>query len=328
MTSSVGLSVIVCCFNSALRIEKTLNSIALQHEVDFTWEVILVNNASTDNTVEIALETWKLLNIPDVELRIVEQPIPGLNNARIKGAEEAKYDYIIFCDDDNWLDEKYVLTSFRLLETNEHIGAIGGQSIGISEVEFPEWWDTYKDGYAVGKQSAKSGDLTARNYVWGAGMVTKKALFIKAFPKNFPSLLFDRTGKDLSSGGDSEYCMRLILMGFRLYFDESLKFKHFISKERLTETYRDRLFESFQKSKVILNEYSYQINFSQFSRLKKTKLLIKAFMRLIICKMSSTKRWSEEIQLSTIYRITGFALGNLSSGARIISDFARQHGYR
>ncbi len=64
---SSGASVIVCCYNSAARLPHTLAHLAGQIvPEDFFWEIILVNNASTDNTVECATAIWNKLQPKNV----------------------------------------------------------------------------------------------------------------------------------------------------------------------------------------------------------------------------------------------------------------------
>lgn len=280
-----------------------------------------MDNASTDNTAFIAQHEWGKYNNFQTEFRIVVQTIPGLSFARRKGVEQAKYEYIVFCDDDNWLDENYVISSYRLLNSNEKIGVAGGQSIPISDIQFPQWWNDYKEGYAVGTQGNHSGDITNRNYIWGAGMVTRRKLYLSAFSEIHPSLLTDRNGDSLSSGGDSEYSLRIILMGYILYYDETLNFKHFIPKDRLTISYRDRLFEGFKKSHDVLNEYIYEVNYISLSRIQKLKYLMKSILRLPIYKFFPNKRLSVQLQINNIYRATKFSTSLVSKDVKQIVDF-------
>src|SRR5882757_8940798 len=104
-----GVSVIICCYNSAVRLPQTLKHLAEQNVPEnLLPEIILVNNASTDDTVAVATETWNRFGPKNIEFKIVNEPEPGQMHARKKGAEEARYECIIFCDDDNWLDKNYV----------------------------------------------------------------------------------------------------------------------------------------------------------------------------------------------------------------------------
>ena len=124
-----GVSVIVCCYNSAARLPQTLKNLAEQHvPEDLLLEIILVNNTSTDDTVAVAAETWNSFEMKNMEFGIINQPQPGQMNARKKGAEEAKYECIILCDDDNWLDKNYVSLSKQLIEKDSLFGAGGAQN--------------------------------------------------------------------------------------------------------------------------------------------------------------------------------------------------------
>ncbi|MBI3883057.1 MAG: glycosyltransferase family 2 protein, partial [Sphingobacteriales bacterium] len=147
-----GISVIMCCYNSANRIKETLSALAHQQiDEDIQFEIVLVDNASTDNTVDAAKKIWENLKAP-YQLRCTYEAIPGLGNARMKGIQEASYDTIIFCDDDNWLMPNYIQGVFKILETNPSIAACGGTGIPIFETKKPEWFDEYAESFAIGSQ--------------------------------------------------------------------------------------------------------------------------------------------------------------------------------
>src|SRR6185437_11337360 len=103
---SAGISVIICCYNSATRITPTLQHLFNQKGISLSsWEIIVVDNASTDNTCEKAIEIWESFGPGKPDFKVISEPTPGLSAARQKGINEALYDYVLFCDDDNWLDE-------------------------------------------------------------------------------------------------------------------------------------------------------------------------------------------------------------------------------
>ena len=238
-----GVSVIICCYNSAKRIQPTLEYLARQKNMpNDLWEIIIVDNNCTDNTVEIALHTWQNQD-SQVYLQIVEEQIPGLSAARHKGLQTAKFEYILFCDDDNWLNESYVHNAFKMMQSNTQIGALCGYNEAVGEVELPYWFNTFQTTYAVGVPSIDSGDVSSKGWIWGAGMVLRKSLMNKLYDAGFRNLTTDRKGNELSTGGDVEICKWILLVGYKLWFDSSLSLKHFIPKERLTKDYLVRLQE-------------------------------------------------------------------------------------
>jgi hypothetical protein len=98
-----GVSVVLCCYNSVGRLPETLRHLSMQRlPSGCQWEVLLVDNASQDDTAFVASGLWEDLGRP-APLRIVHEPIPGLSSARNAGIRNACYEYVILCDDDNWL---------------------------------------------------------------------------------------------------------------------------------------------------------------------------------------------------------------------------------
>src|SRR5258707_15236118 len=121
-----GVSVIICCFNSAARIAPTLEHLYNQKNISLSgWEVIIIDNCSTDNTSEKASKIWESFGPEKPRFKIVNESTPGLSTAREKGLDEAYYDYVLFCDDDNWLDENYLGIALNIMQNNPRIGALG-----------------------------------------------------------------------------------------------------------------------------------------------------------------------------------------------------------
>ena len=280
---SSGISVIVCCYNSAARLPETLKHLAMQLVPgNISWEVIIVDNASTDSTSEIAENEWQKYDQPSEKLRIVNEKEPGLSYARQKGAQEASYKYLIFCDDDNWLNSSYISNAFIIMENDPKIGALGGKSTATTDDnQFPEWFESKQNGFAVGSQSPVQGDVSQTCGLWGAGMVTRTELYLKSFNKMYPSILVGRKGEILSSGEDTEFCYRLLLMGYRLFYDETLTFVHFISKERWSPDYIERSIKSCETGvfdSMELNKYSLLNKLVYTKKTLKPILIVKTFL--------------------------------------------------
>lgn len=247
-----GISVVICCYNSAPIIEETLGHL-IEQQVDdqIAWEVIIVDNYSTDNTSGLAKN---YLAKTSVDFKVIQEKKVGLAHARAAGVLASNYDYVIFCDDDNWLSTEYIRIAYYKLKSNSRIGVLGGRGIPVFESEEPEWFNDYKSFYAVGSQGQSAGDISERNYVWGAGMVLRKELYKKLLSDGIESKLSDRKGHSLSSGGDSEISVLYLICGYRLWYDPALQFHHYISANKLTINYRDRLIASLAESTKVLHQ--------------------------------------------------------------------------
>jgi glycosyltransferase involved in cell wall biosynthesis len=280
-------SVIVCCFNSSKRLKRTLEHLSVQKTVGLSSELIIVDNNSSDDTEKAALKYWIELGEPYC-LKIVKEPSPGLSFARQTGVANAMGKYIIFCDDDNWLQDDYLEKSYNFMELHPEVGALGGKGIAVSSMGFPDWFTTFQGAYAVGVQNIESAIVNSRGFVWGAGMVVRNQELVSLFNSGFTSLLTDRKGVDLSSGGDAEICKWFLLVGKDLYYSNQLVFKHYIEADRLSLEYFKGLNNGFFYSGRVLNIYDTIIKYgniiSQIN--KKNKIvffkIVSMFLKLVV----------------------------------------------
>lgn len=277
MNCSKGVSVIICCYNSAQRLPETLKYLSQQVvPANTPWEVIIVDNASIDNTSEIAYLEWeKYVDLKTtIQFRIVEELTLGLSYARERGVKECEYEYIIFCDDDNWLSSNYVYEAYNSMESNLFAGVIGGIGFPVCESNPPEWFKDFENFYATGAQgnsgnTEKMEDITfSKKYVYGASAVFRKIGLIQLQKIGYKSILSDRLGDKLISGGDVELCYALILIGYKILYNPKLKFRHFIPAHRLTSSYFFKLNEAFGYSWILLLPYMYKLSSKSFSYLK------------------------------------------------------------
>lgn len=320
MNMPQGVSVVLCCFNSVQRLKPTLEHLAKQKlNNELACEIILVNNNSTDSSAAFANEIWEKIDSA-IPLTVVNEPMPGLSHARLKGVKGAKYKYILFCDDDNWLDESYIQNAYRIMKANRKIGALGGWSETTLPVEkLPFWFKEYQTGYAVGKQSSNSGDVTDRGWLWGAGLVVRKDIYMKAFSR-FKSLLTGRSGRQLISHEDVEICKRIILLGYKLYYSEELFFKHDVPVNRITEEYRDRLFNGFENGKEILHMYDKQISINKLKKIKKLKIVLYIIFR-VLKKIVNRKGFNDfQWEIENLFLLTGIKLGKISQNQFVIKN--------
>lgn len=250
-----GVSIVLCTYNGKQRLEVTLSHLAAQ-KLDVPCELIFVDNASTDGTKAFADSWWATHGNTAISYLSYDQPIPGKSYAQDLGYEKANYSYLLVCDDDNWLCDTYIQTAFEIMESNSQIGALGGWCDAAFEGEKPDWFDTYGKYFAVSKQSVESGDITnKKGCLYGAGMVLNKAHWLELKKIGFSHLLSCRKGTSLSSGGDTEYSYALRLLGYKIWYDERLYFKHYMTAGRMHLDYLSRLRKAMTYSNFILWSY-------------------------------------------------------------------------
>jgi glycosyltransferase involved in cell wall biosynthesis len=316
----LGISVIVCCFNSSRRLPDTLKYLFLQKVPEnIPWEIILVDNLSTDDTRATAAAVEKNYNLNKTAFKIIDQLRAGKNYAFEKGAEEARYEYLLTCDDDNWLSGDYIRLAFQIMQDNPVAGAAGGIAVATTDGTFPGWFGRYQYAYAVGGQAGDTGMLIGKKYIWGAGMVIRNSVFRKVFA-NHTSIMSCRKGASLSSGGDAEITMRIILAGYGLYYDERLRLTHFIPKERLTAAYRDRLLKGFEDTDNVLGAYESMINIHYSNFIKKAALVVFSFVRFAVSRLFPVRRWDPRHEARNIFLITNLSILPMTDHIKEVKD--------
>ena len=105
------ISIIIPTFNRAFTLKKAIESVIKQTYLD--WEIILVDNSSTDNTSEI-LEEFNNINVK--VLTVNNNGVIGYS--RNVGIEHSSGKYIAFLDSDDWWDCEKLTASVLLLESS------------------------------------------------------------------------------------------------------------------------------------------------------------------------------------------------------------------
>jgi glycosyltransferase involved in cell wall biosynthesis len=252
-----GVSIIICCFNSSNRLPDTISHLGrLLIPENTEIEIIIVDNASTDNTKIVAEEKLKMISKPGVSTKIIAEAKAGLSFARETGVNTARFEYVLFCDDDNWLDKDYIRHLIELFELDPLLAAVGGNNKPRFEVEPPNWFKYFYHSFAVGHQSEKEYELLdGEKYIVGAGMAIRKSAYRKVINMGFEFYLKDRTGTKLTGGGDVELSYLFRLAGFRIAATSKLELEHYIPANRLTESYLKKLWQSYPHSWLVFDAY-------------------------------------------------------------------------
>ncbi|MFN0018647.1 MAG: glycosyltransferase [Pirellulaceae bacterium] len=123
MPQSPDITVVVCTHNRAESLRQALASLyALETGGRFTYEVLVVDNASADHTPQVIAAAAQASQAP---LRGVHESQKGIVPARNRGVLEATGKWIAFFDDDQLADRQWLLELFSAAEQHQ-VRSVGG----------------------------------------------------------------------------------------------------------------------------------------------------------------------------------------------------------
>jgi glycosyltransferase involved in cell wall biosynthesis len=195
------VSVVLCCHNGSRTLAEQLAALAKQ---DYTrsWELVFVDDRSTDNSVAIA-ESWS----DRLPMRIVSTrpsgPPVGLAAARNIGGRAARGEVLLFCDDDDVADPGWISA---LAEAAESSAAVGGfnEEESLNEPRVREWRYPLTPGrlpIAFGKVQVPVGN--------NSGVWTSVFLDLGGFEAEF---------SEFGSGEEVDFFWRVQLAGYEVRY--------------------------------------------------------------------------------------------------------------
>ena len=123
MNYNINLSFNICCYNSEKFIRETLDSIINQTYEN--WEIVIVDDGSTDNTSKIIHEYIK----KGVLINYYKQENKGFGNARNKAIELSKNDWIVIIDHDDICEKDRLLKHLHQIQDNPNCKLFFGDTV-------------------------------------------------------------------------------------------------------------------------------------------------------------------------------------------------------
>lgn len=228
------ISIIVCTYNRDKYLPKMLQSASRQTCAKEAFELILVNNKSTDTTEKLCNDFGE--NNKHINYKYFLETQQGLSFARNRGVAEAKGEYIVFIDDDAFLDENYVeqLSQYLSNTTEEYVG-FGGKILPFLECDLPKWMSKYLASLmSIIDMGTEITKFQGTKYPIGANMGFSKAVFDEIGGFNTE---LGRIGKSMLGGEEKDFFFRVKSLNAPIYYFPKMLVHHVIPKERLTEEF-------------------------------------------------------------------------------------------
>jgi glycosyltransferase involved in cell wall biosynthesis len=232
------LSVIICTYNRDKYLYNALKSIA---ENDFpcnSYEIVLVNNNSIDNT-ETECQRFQA-NFPDINFRYFVELQQGLSHARNRGIKEAHGDFFVFLDDDSFVKKNYLANLDKNLKLYPDMLAFGGKITPLFESgKTPAWLSKWTYSWVSAIDLGNKSVLFENNkYPIGANMgISKRSVEVIGFFN--PQL--GRSQKKLLAGEEKDFFYRLKKLKGDIRYLPDIEVEHVIPENRTTKEYIKRM---------------------------------------------------------------------------------------
>ncbi len=227
------ITVILCTRNRSRSLAKALDGAARLHLPEaLDWDVLVVDNGSSDDTREVVLAYRDRYA---GRFRYLFEPQPGKSHALNAGLREAGSRILAFLDDDVTVEPDWLHRLTASLHDGRWAGA-GGRVVPEWAAPPPPW---LPQGFPYGLAPLVSFDLGPEagpltEPPFGTNMAFRKEVFEKH--GGFRTDLGPRPGSQIR-GEDTELGQRLLDAGERLRYEPSAVVHHPVAEERLRKAY-------------------------------------------------------------------------------------------
>ena len=234
----IRLSLVIATYNRAEQLMVTLGSVAAQSAAPATWECIVVDNNSTDDTRQ-RIEQFACEH-SQLNIHYVFEPKQGLSHARNAGITVGRGDIVAFIDDDERIVQKFIEAYIKMFDFHPDAMAAGGKIIAEYPTGRPRWMSRYAEQPIANPiDLGESVRLFPAGRIPGGGnMAMRRMLFhtIGVF-----NTALGRTGKRLLGGEESDLFERIAKESYKVYYVPNAVMYHIIPAEKLTRNYFTRL---------------------------------------------------------------------------------------
>ncbi|WP_193198346.1 hormogonium polysaccharide biosynthesis glycosyltransferase HpsE [Nostoc sp. MG11] len=251
MTESVDFTIAIPTYNGESRLPELLERLKNQiHTENLTWEIIVVDNNSTDQTAKVVQTFQKNWQCP-YPLKYCFEARQGAAYARKRAVEEAKGKLIGFLDDDNYPLLTWVAAAYAFGQKYPKVGAYGSQIHPDWEVEPPQNFQRIAPFLAI----TERGNLpllyepAKKLLPPSAGLVIRRQAWLESVPDK--SILTGRANGNMLTSEDLEMLSYIQKAGWEIWYNPEMEIYHKIPSFRLKKDYLIPFFQGIGLSRYV-----------------------------------------------------------------------------
>lgn len=233
----LDFTVAICTYNGEHRLPAVLECLRWQlNTSQIAWEVIVVDNNSTDQTAEV-VRAYQAIWPDGFPLRYLTESRQGAGYARHTAVRAARSPLIGFLDDDNLPAMTWVTGAYRFGQAYPQVGVYGSRIQGEFETTPPPNFERIAALLALTERGAEPKIYQPEKKVLppGAGMVVRRQAWLDHVPPQ--PVLTGRDGKSMLTGEDLESILHIQRAGWEVWYNPHMRVFHRIPSQRLNRAY-------------------------------------------------------------------------------------------
>ncbi|MEE8574982.1 MAG: glycosyltransferase family 2 protein [Thermodesulfobacteriota bacterium] len=298
---SIRVSAVICTQNRAGFLKKAIKSLEDQACDPDLFEIVVVDNRSTDSTKEVASELSKSSK---VGIKYVYEGNTGLSYARNAGIENSEGGIIAFLDDDATAVKGWVKAIIDIYDKDE-FWVLGGPIEADWGAERPAWLSLILlKSLSVIDYGPEQKDLDyPREWIGGGNTAYRREVFTRY--GTFYSEL-GRKGKSLLSGEEIDLFDRMLKDKRKMLYSPEMRIKHYIHAERLKKRWFMNRFYSQGRSEALSDHW--RGNSTRIEQRKGMVLqILPVFLKRFIKDMAMKRQETLDAFLETI-KLLGYKI--------------------
>ncbi len=222
------LTVFFSSRNGARTLPRVLDAYTRLGTVPGGWKLVVVDNASTDDTPSI-LSSF----VPRLPLTLLRETGAGKNRALNRALPHGEGDLYVFTDDDAVPEPDWLRRLRQAADAHPDHAVFGGSIRPFWPQDPPAWMAGFKVPLNVlySITAEKEGPVSA-NLVWGPNMAIRAEAF--AAGHRFDDQVGPDGSPGYAMGSETEFNMRLERAGYKAWFAESAIVHHMIRPEQMS----------------------------------------------------------------------------------------------
>jgi len=243
--------VVIPTYNGSKRLPLVLDKLYSQINIEeLSWEVIVVDNNSQDETEKVIREYQKNW-YQEITLRYFTEEKQGAGFARKKAVQVANSPLIGFLDDDNIPAQNWVAAAYEFAEKYPKAGAYASQIHGDFTGELPPNFNRIKPFFAITERGKKPLLYKPKSKVIppSAGLVVRRKAWLESVPKH--CILSGRKPGSMLTGEDTETISYIQQAGWEIWYNPAMEVMHKIPKKRLEKDYLISFFRGIGLSRYV-----------------------------------------------------------------------------